>query len=33
MGEITRGPKPFTPADRSRFLQALDAAVSRALRA
>jgi uncharacterized protein YaiI (UPF0178 family) len=32
MGEVTRGPKPFTPADRSRFLQALDAAVRRALR-
>jgi uncharacterized protein YaiI (UPF0178 family) len=27
MGEITRGPRPFTAADRSRFLQALDAAV------
>jgi len=24
-----RGPAPFTPADRSRFLQALDAAVQR----
>jgi uncharacterized protein YaiI (UPF0178 family) len=32
MGEMTRGPKPFTPADRSRFLQALDAAVRRARR-
>ena len=32
MGEITRGPKPFTAADRSRFLQALDAAVVRARR-
>jgi uncharacterized protein YaiI (UPF0178 family) len=30
MGEVTRGPPPFTPADRSRFLQALDAAVRRA---
>jgi len=30
MGEITGGPKPFAPADRSRFLQALDAAVVRA---
>jgi hypothetical protein len=30
IGETTRGPKPFTPADRSRFLQALDAAVRRA---
>jgi hypothetical protein len=33
MGEATRGPKPFTPADRSRFLQALDAAIRRARRA
>ncbi|KAA2242318.1 YaiI/YqxD family protein [Salinarimonas soli] len=33
MGEITRGPAPFTAADRSRFLQALDAAVGRARRA
>lgn len=32
MGEITGGPKPFTPADRSRFLQVLDAAVQRARR-
>jgi uncharacterized protein YaiI (UPF0178 family) len=32
MGEITSGPKPFAPADRSRFLQALDAAVIRAQR-
>jgi uncharacterized protein YaiI (UPF0178 family) len=32
MGEVTRGPKPFTAADRSRFLQALDAAVVRARR-
>ena len=31
-GEITGGAKPFAPADRSRFLQALDAAVSRARR-
>ncbi len=30
MGEITGGPKPFTGADRSKFLQALDAAVVRA---
>ena len=30
MGEITGGPKPFVPADRSRFLQALDSAVVRA---
>ena len=29
-GEITGGPKPFAPADRSRFLQALDAAVVKA---
>ena len=28
-GEITGGPKPFAPSDRSRFLQALDAAVQR----
>jgi uncharacterized protein YaiI (UPF0178 family) len=32
MGEITRGPKPFGPADRSRFLQALDVAVVKARR-
>ncbi len=32
MGEITGGPKAFAPADRSRFLQALDAAVARARR-
>jgi hypothetical protein len=30
MGEITGGPKPFAPADRSKFLQALDQAVVRA---
>ena len=30
MGEITDGPKPFAASDRSRFLQALDAAVVRA---
>lgn len=29
-GETTGGPKPFTPADRSRFLSALDAAVQKA---
>jgi uncharacterized protein YaiI (UPF0178 family) len=29
-GEITGGPKPFAPSDRSRFLQALDAAVVKA---
>jgi uncharacterized protein YaiI (UPF0178 family) len=33
MGEITRGPPPFGPADRSRFLQALDEAVNRGRRA
>ena len=33
MGEITGGPKPFAPADRSRFLSALDEAVQRARRA
>jgi uncharacterized protein YaiI (UPF0178 family) len=33
MGEITGGPKPFGPADRSRFLQALDIAVGKAKRA
>jgi uncharacterized protein YaiI (UPF0178 family) len=32
IGEITRGPKPFTRADRSRFLQSLDAAVVRSRR-
>ncbi len=32
MGEITSGPRPFAPADRSRFLQALDQAVVRAKR-
>ena len=32
MGEVTRGPQPFTAADRSRFLQAVDAAVVRARR-
>ncbi len=31
-GEITTGHKPFGPADRSRFLQALDAAAARARR-
>lgn len=30
MGLPTSGPPPFSPADRSRFLQALDAAVVRA---
>jgi uncharacterized protein YaiI (UPF0178 family) len=32
MGEVTRGPPPFGAADRSRFLQALDAAVHRVRR-
>jgi uncharacterized protein YaiI (UPF0178 family) len=31
-GEITGGPKPFERADRSRFLQVMDEAVTRALR-
>lgn len=30
MGETTRGPPAFTPADRSRFLQALESAMRRA---
>lgn len=29
-GEITSGPKPFSPKDRSAFLSALDAAINRA---
>ena len=33
MGEITGGPKPFAPADRSKFLSSLDEAVQRARRA
>ena len=33
MGETTRGPAPFRPQDRSRFLSALDEAVHRARRA
>jgi uncharacterized protein YaiI (UPF0178 family) len=33
MGEITSGPRAFAPADRSRFLQALDTAVVKARRA
>ncbi|MBE7217246.1 MAG: YaiI/YqxD family protein [Caulobacteraceae bacterium] len=32
IGEVTGGPKPFAAGDRSRFLQALDAAVVRARR-
>ena len=31
-GEITSGPKPFAPADRSRFLSALDAVLTRLVR-
>ena len=31
-GAVTGGPKPFAPADRSQFLQALDTAVVRARR-
>lgn len=33
MGEVTRGPAPFQPADRSRFLSALDEAIQRLRRA
>jgi hypothetical protein len=29
---VTKGPAPFGPADRSRFLSALDEAVNRAKR-
>lgn len=32
-GQTTRGPKPFSPRDRSDFLQALDAAIQRLKRA
>ncbi len=32
IGETTGGPRPFSPADRSKFLQSLDAAVRRAMR-
>jgi uncharacterized protein len=32
MGEVTGGPKPMTPRDRSRFLSALDEAAQRARR-
>jgi uncharacterized protein len=32
-GETTRGPRPFSPRDRSAFLSALDAAVNRLKRA
>ena len=31
-GEVTSGARPFGPADRSRFLQALDASVTKARR-
>jgi uncharacterized protein YaiI (UPF0178 family) len=31
-GEVTRGPKPFAPQDRSRFLSALDRAIVRLTR-
>lgn len=31
-GETTGGPKPFSPADRSRFLSELDQAINRAKR-
>lgn len=33
MGEVTGGPKPMTPRDRSRFLSALDEAINRLRRA
>jgi uncharacterized protein len=29
MGEVTGGPKPMSPRDRSRFLSSLDEAVNR----
>jgi uncharacterized protein len=32
-GEVTRGPKPFSPRDRSAFLSALDEAIRRVQRA
>ena len=32
-GEITGGPKPFSPRDRSAFLQTLDQAIVRLKRA
>ena len=31
-GEITKGPRAFTPRDRSRFMQSLEDAVQRSLR-
>ena len=33
MGEVTGGPKPFSPKDRSAFLSALDVAINRLKRA
>ncbi len=33
MGSVTGGPKPFSPKDRSAFLQALDLAIQRLKRA
>jgi uncharacterized protein YaiI (UPF0178 family) len=32
MGDVVGGPKPFSQADRSRFLSALDAVVMKAKR-
>ena len=32
-GEVTSGPRPFLPQDRSRFLSGLDAALTRLTRA
>jgi uncharacterized protein YaiI (UPF0178 family) len=33
MGDVTGGPKPFSPRDRSAFLSALDVAINRLKRA
>ena len=33
MGDVTGGPKPFSPSDRSAFLSALDVAINRLKRA
>jgi uncharacterized protein YaiI (UPF0178 family) len=33
MGDVTGGPKPFSPKDRSAFLSALDVAINRLKRA
>jgi uncharacterized protein len=33
MGEVTGGPKAFSPKDRSAFLSALDVAINRLKRA